>query len=115
MPCSFVHVLLSLLLVITQQLSLLHVATHWQEARTPHGLRAAEQLVGDSQGKPAKPALHDLCSQCLDAAQLAFALPAPDHVFIPLAVAYGSPARERRDGIVPQKLHDTQPRGPPRA
>ena len=109
MSRSFVHVLLSLLLLLTQQMSLQHAATHLAEAGSP---RAAAQVERGADGKPA---LRDLCALCLDGAQLAFAAPPPAHVFVPLALADDSPAEPVRTGIHPQPVHVFQPRGPPRA
>ena len=110
MSRSFVHVLLSLVLLFTQQMSMLHVTTHVGEARAAQAAQAGE--AGQPVGK-AKPALRDFCAQCLDGAQLAFAMPAPQHVFLPPALAYGPPAVRRGIGIDPQALYVFQPRGPP--
>jgi hypothetical protein len=109
MPRSLVHVLLSLLLLVSQQMSLLHAATHLAEAGNP---RAAVQV---EQGADGKPALRHLCALCLDGAQLAFAAPPSAHVFVPLALADGSPVVHVRTGIHPQPVHVFQPRGPPQA
>ncbi len=107
MSRSFVHVLLSLLLLLTQQMSLQHAATHLAEAVSP---QAAGQV---EQGADGKPALRDLCALCLDGAQLAFAAPPPAHVFVPPALADDSPVVPVRTGIRPQPVHVYQPRGPP--
>ncbi len=107
MSRSFVHVLLSLLLLLTQQMSLQHAATHAAEAGSPQAAAQVEQ--------GGKPALRDLCALCLDGAQLAFAAPPPAHVFVPLALADDSPVDPVRTGIHPQPVHVYQPRGPPRA
>jgi hypothetical protein len=109
MSRSFVHLLLSLLLLLTQQMSLQHAATHVAEASRA---QAAAQV---EQGADGKPALRDLCALCLDGAQLAIAAPPPAHVFVPLALADDSPVDPVRTGIRPQPVHAFQPRGPPRA
>jgi hypothetical protein len=107
MSRSIVHVLLSLLLLITQQMSLQHAATHLAEAARP---QAAGQVDQDADGKPV---LRHLCALCLDGAQLAFAAPPPVHGFVPLALADDSPASPVRAGIRPQPVLAFQPRGPP--
>ena len=109
MSRSFVHVLLSLLLLLTQQMSLQHAATHVAEASSPQATTQVER------GADGKPALRDLCALCLDGAQLAFAAPPSAHVFVPLALVDGSPAHDVRTGIRPQPVHVYQPRGPPQA
>ena len=109
MSRSFVHVLLSLLLLLTQQMSLQHAATHLAEASTPQATAQVEQ------GADGKPALRDLCALCLDGAQLAFAAPPSAHVFAPLALAYDRPVDRAHTGIHPQPVHVFQPRGPPQA
>ena len=112
MPRSLVHVLLSLLLLITQQLSLGHGYTHWAEVR-----EALVQQAGDdgSGGKPQKPGLHDLCGQCAASAQVAFALPTPIRRFIPTELAYAAPALPPTPGLCLLTECAFQPRGPPRA
>ena len=112
MPRFFVHVLLSLLLLLTQQMSLQHVASHLAEACRPHGVQADEQVEPGAGGKPA---LRHLCALCLDGAQLAFSLPASTHVFVPLALVDDSPTGIVRTGVHPQSIHVFQPRGPPQA
>jgi hypothetical protein len=109
----FVHMLLPLLLLLTQQMSLQHAAAHLAEACSPHGAQAAGQVEPAETG--GKPALHHLCVLCLDGAQLAFSLPASTHGFVPLALAYDSPTGILRTGIQPQPVHLFQPRGPPLA
>jgi hypothetical protein len=109
MSRSFVHVLLSLLLLLTQQMSLQHAATHIAEASSPQATTQVER------GADGKPALRDLCALCLDGAQLAFAAPAAVHIFVPLALADDSAVHDVRTGIHPQPVHVFQPRGPPQA
>jgi hypothetical protein len=112
MPRSFVHMLLSLLLLITQQMSLQHAARHLADACSPGGPQAIGQAEPGAEGKPA---MHDLCALCLDGAQLAFSLPPSVHVFVPLALAHDSPTGHVRTGIHPQTIHVFHPRGPPQA
>jgi hypothetical protein len=93
MPRSLVHLLLSLLLLVSQQLSLGHGYTHWSEFRET----LAQSLEdGQRDGKPLKPGLHDLCGQCAASAQVAFALPPTAGICLLTECVF-------------------QPRGPPRA
>jgi hypothetical protein len=112
MPRSLVHVLLSLLLLVSQQLSLGHGYTHWAEVRET----LAQSAAGESEGgKPQKPGLHDLCGQCAASAQVAFALPATIRRFIPAELAYATPSLPATPGICLLTECAFQPRGPPRA
>jgi len=117
MSRSVVHVLLSLLLLVSQQMSVLHGFSHWNEFR--HALER-HTLVQQSaepspDGKPAKPGLHEFCAQCATVAQLAFALPAMAYLFIPLALAFGMLAAPCTRGIRRLTFCAFQPRGPPQA
>ena len=109
MSRSFVHVLLSLLLLLTQQMSLQHAVTHVAEASTSQATAQVEQRADG------KPALRDLCALCLDGAQLAFAAPPSVHIFVLPTLADDSPVDAIRTGIHPQPVHVYQPRGPPQA
>lgn len=113
MPRSLIHVLLSLLLLLSQQLSLAHGYTHWSEI----GERIAQAEAGarDDGGKPAKPALHDLCGQCQASAQIAFALPTTARQFVPTELAYATPSLPATPGICLLATCPFQPRGPPQA
>jgi len=113
MPRSLVHLLLSLLLLVSQQLSLGHGYTHWTEIRDTLAQSAAE--AEGNGGKPQKPGLHDLCGQCAASAQVAFALPTPIRRFIPAELAYAAPALPPTPGICLLTECAFQPRGPPRA
>ncbi|WP_323140853.1 hypothetical protein [Massilia phyllosphaerae] len=112
MPRSLVHLLLSLLLLVSQQLSVGHGYTHWSEFRD-----TLAQSLDDGQrdGKPQKPGLHDLCGQCAASAQVAFALPTTVRRFIPAELAYAAPSLPPTAGVCLQTECAFQPRGPPRA
>ena len=109
MPRSLVHLLLSLLLLVSQQLSLGHGYTHWSEFR-----EALAQQGDSGGGKPQKPGLHDLCGQCAASAQVAFALPTPIRRFVPAELAYATPSLPPTPGICLLTECAFQPRGPPR-
>ena len=114
MSRSLVHVLLSLLLLLTQQLSLGHGYTHWNEVQESLG-RQAQAAPGDGSGKLPKPALHDLCGQCAASAQVAFAMPAAIRQFVPAELAYALPTIAPTPGICLLAACPFQSRAPPRA
>jgi hypothetical protein len=116
MSRSLVHVLLSLLLLVSQQLSLGHGYTHWAEAdETLVQQIAADADTGDGNDKLPKPGLHDLCGQCAASAQIAFALPTALRQFVPAELAYAAPALPATPGICLLKACPFQSRGPPQA
>jgi len=109
MSRSLVHVLLSLLLLVSQQLSLGHGYTLGQQTATS---AAADDEGG---GKLPKPGLHDLCGQCAASAQIAFALPATLRRFVPAELAYAAQALPATPGICLLAACPFQSRGPPQA
>jgi hypothetical protein len=116
MSRSLVHVLLSLLLLVTQQLSLGHGYTHWAEVEDTLVQQAATGTADDDDdGKPPKPGLHDLCGQCAASAQIAFALPATPRRFVPAELAYATPVIPATPGICLLTACPFQSRGPPQA
>jgi len=115
MPRSLIHVLLSLLLLLSQQLSLAHGYTHWSEISERIAQVQDQDAAPDDGGKPAKPALHDLCGQCQASAQIAFALPPTARQFVPTELAYAIPSLPATPGICLLAECPFQPRGPPQA
>jgi hypothetical protein len=116
MSRSLVHVLLSLLLLVSQQLSLGHGYTHWAEVDEALVQQAAPAASDDDgSGKLPKPGLHDLCGQCAASAQIAFALPTTLRQFVPAELAYAAPAVRATPGICLLKACPFQSRGPPQA
>jgi hypothetical protein len=109
MSRSLVHVLLSLLLLVSQQLSLGHAYSHWTDVRES----IAQQADDDS--RPSKPVLHEQCGQCAASAQVAFALPSALRQFIPAEFAYAVPSLAPTPGICLLAACPFQPRGPPLA
>ena len=114
---SALHVLLSLLLLITQQLSLGHGYSHWTEAtqRIAASIMADQDADADPTGKQQKPALHDLCGQCAASAQIAFAVAPTTRRFVAPELAYGAPNIVPSPGICRLTACAFQPRGPPLA
>jgi hypothetical protein len=113
MSRSLVHVLLSLLLLVSQQLSLGHGYTHWAEV--DETLVQQTAATNDGSGKLPKPGLHDLCGQCAASAQIAFALPATLRQFVPAKLAYAAPAVPDTPGICLRASCPFQSRAPPLA
>ena len=116
MSRSIVHVLLSLLLLLAQQASILHVAMDSGAGRARGGAApAVSQDAGVKPGKLPGGGVHDACALCMDSAQLAFALPLPVLAFIPLQLAFDTPAGACDAGIRLLGSCVFQPRGPPQA
>ena len=116
MSRSLVHVFLSLLLLVSQQLSLGHAYSHWtdvQESLTEQR-QSAYDPDGDG-GKPSKPGLHEQCGQCAASAQVAFALPSTVRQFIPAELAYAVPSLAPTPGICLLAACPFQQGAPPRA
>lgn len=109
MSRSLVHVILSLLLLVSQQLSLGHAYSHWADFQESLARQA------DGGGKPSKPVLHEQCGQCAASAQVAFALPPAIRQFIPAELAYAVPSLAATPGICLLAACPFQPRGPPPA
>ncbi|MDN4059072.1 hypothetical protein QPK31_12650 [Massilia sp. YIM B02769] len=114
MSRSIVHLLLSLLLLLAQQASILHVATDWGSARGGASL-VQEGDAGLKPGKLPGGGAHDACALCMDSAQLAFALPLPVSSFLPLTLSFDTPPGAHREGVRLLARWSVQPRGPPQA
>jgi hypothetical protein len=112
MSRSLVHVFLSLLLLVSQQLSLGHAYSHWSDVQESLSQQAGD---GDKGGKPSKPVLHEQCGQCAASAQVAFALPATVRQFIPAELAYAVPSLAPTPGVCLLAACPFQQRGPPLA
>jgi hypothetical protein len=116
MSRSLVHVLLSLLLLVSQQLSLGHAYSHWNDVQETLAQQSAYDPDGNGKGgKPTKPVLHDQCGQCAASAQVAFALPSAVRQFVPADLAYAVPSLAPTPGICLLAACPFQQRGPPRA
>jgi len=121
MSRSLVHVLLSLLLLITQQMALDHGLTHRGQVAsvvvaTQNAALDQRQELGQQPahgGTPAKPLLHHLCSHCAAGAQLAFMLPVLAFAFTPQLPSSSIAASHQADGIWRLATRAFDPRGPP--
>jgi hypothetical protein len=111
---SIVHVLLSLLLLLTQQMSLLHGFSHAGEVR--HSSAPSLGQAGkDRSGKVPKLALHDLCAKCAASAQVAFALPTATRTFLPVELAFSQAGAARASAPCLPTRCVFQSRAPPSA
>ncbi|WP_374581025.1 hypothetical protein [Pseudoduganella sp.] len=73
------HVLLALLLVLSQQLGMAHAVSHWSDYR--HGSEQQQAVDGGEGGLSAGLALDHNCSQCAAFASLASAIHTPSFTF----------------------------------
>ena len=108
MPRSVLHLLLSLVLLVAQQMALAHGLSH---------LRGAHQHPSTLQAndRPDAPALNEFCVECAADAQLDLALPLPSVRFdLPEPLASVRVTHSRAD-VRAQARRQYQPRGPPRA
>ena len=98
MSRSVLHFLLSLVLLVSQQMALAHGLSHWDEARQhAHALQSGP-APGASDG-PDTTELHDFCAECAFDTQLDVALPLPSHALpLPAPVAIVGP-RLGVDGV----------------
>ncbi|MBD8655809.1 hypothetical protein IFT68_09250 [Oxalobacteraceae sp. CFBP 13730] len=108
MPRSILHCLLSLLLLVSQQMALAHGLSHWHPAQQ----RQSMQQAG---GQPDSPALQEFCAECAADAQLDVALPLPQYIAHVPQTAVASPLALGADRVRAQPIHASYPRGPPRA
>lgn len=117
MSRSLVHILLSLLLLITQQMALDHGVMHRGQAAsvvlaTQESMQDAGQAPAHG-GNPVKPVLHHLCSHCAAGAHLAFMLPVLAFAFVPRLLSFDTAASHQADGIWRLATRAFDPRGPP--
>jgi hypothetical protein len=84
MQRRFVHILLSLLLLVSQQMAFAHAMSHWSGKLGPaHPVVKLVDAAGDSDLSSAV-AQDQSCSQCLVFAQMASAIGSTPRQFVPL-------------------------------
>ena len=96
----FLHVLLAVLLVLSQQLGMAHAVSHWSDFRHTNERQQASDV--DGKGLSAGLALDHNCSQCAAFASLASAIHTPNFTF--LSVDYSAP----QAGVALQQLTDAR-------
>lgn len=110
---NFLHVLLAVLLVLSQQLGMAHAVSHWSDFR--RGTEQQRATDVDGNGPSAGLTLDHNCSECAAFASLASAIHTPRFTF--LAVDYSAP----QSGVAVLQLHGARTaraydsRAPPRA
>lgn len=97
---QLLHVLLALLLVLSQQLGMAHAISHWSDFR--HGSEQQQASDTDGNGLSAGLALDHNCSQCAAFASLATAIHTPSFTF--QSVDYNAP----QAGITLPQLEGTR-------
>lgn len=108
MPRSILHCLLSLLLLVSQQMALAHGLSHWHSAQQRHVMQQAG-------GQPDAPALQEFCAECAADAQLDVGLPLPQYLGHVPQTAVPGPLALGADLVRAQLVRACLPRGPPRA
>jgi hypothetical protein len=76
-----VFVLLSLLLVLTQQMGFTHALSHWSGQRTTETAQLTAQQGDDVDGAPKAQSFDQSCEQCLAFAQIGTPLNVQVHSF----------------------------------
>jgi hypothetical protein len=107
----FLRVLLSLLLLVTQQMAVGHAMSHWTGSAD-----TAARSQADGKHKPAKMVADDQgCSECLAYAQLASVIGSPAHSVPALAVAALDAASPFPAAVCARTVCVFQSRAPPQA
>ena len=108
---SIIRVLLSLVLLMSQQMAFTHAMAHWANVSNE-----TAGLQSDRGGKTPQGAAHDkLCAQCLDFAQLASPVGTASRVFFvsESGFLYSAPAATSADRSCTVRFF--QSRAPPQA
>lgn len=81
---SILHVLLSLLLLVSQQMAFAHAMSHWTGKIAPAHAAVASIGLGAERDLSSSVAQDGSCSQCLAFAQMASAIGSTPRQFVPL-------------------------------
>jgi hypothetical protein len=106
---SIIRVLLSLLLLMSQQMAFTHAVTHWGGRASP---LAGQQETGDNSLSKVF-AQHQTCDQCLSFAQIATALGNTPHHFAPADPGSDAIATSSRRAACARTVCVFQSRAPP--
>lgn len=114
MSRPILHLLLSLVLLVSQQMALAHGWSHWNEEHqgAPTWQDGQPHAASD---RPDSPALHGFCAECAADAQLDFALPLPAYALSVPKVVDSVRVAPFTLGVQPPQARPYQPRAPPRA
>ncbi|ATQ77321.1 hypothetical protein CR152_24480 [Massilia violaceinigra] len=112
-----IRILLSLLLLMSQQMATMHVMSHWSTASAGGQAQAEAQPQPDGEGSALSRAIarDQSCDQCLAFAQLAGPLPSHAHGFIFADAALAPAASISPQAARARTLNAFEPRGPPQA
>lgn len=111
---AFFRVLLSLLLLLSQQMAMSHALSHW--TASIDGARGAQQLELDEGGNPGSALARDQsCKQCLAFAQLATPVASAACTFVASDADPTWAAASSASALCARTDCAFQPRGPPRA
>lgn len=108
---AFTRVLLSLLLLVSQQMAVAHITAHWS-ARAVMMAQAGKEAAKD--GSLSKSLAQDLsCDQCFTFAQMASPLAHEPRTFVPPSECTRSRAAAVQCPHAARTIRAFQPRGPP--
>jgi len=96
----FLHVLLAVLLVLSQQLGMAHAVSHWSDFRSGPERQQATDVDGN--GPSAGLTLDHNCSECAAFASLASAIHTPSFAF--LSADYSAP----QSGVALPQIHSAR-------
>jgi hypothetical protein len=106
-----IRVLLSLLLLVSQQMAIAHVITHWSGQRNAN----VEQMQERDDGVSKAFAKERLCDQCLAFAQIAGAIGSGTRSFVPPALAAAAFSHFEDRAVTARTVVPFLSRGPPAA
>ncbi|NHZ80265.1 hypothetical protein F2P44_13420 [Massilia sp. CCM 8695] len=112
-----IRLLLSLLLLISQQMATTHVMSHWNTASAASQALAQAQPQPDGDGSALSRAIarDQSCDQCLAFAQLAGPLASHAHGFVLADAGLTLAASISPQAARARTLNAFEPRGPPQA
>jgi hypothetical protein len=108
---STIHLLLSLLLLLSQQMAIAHAVSHWSGRATPAPPAAAQQSGERSLSEAF--ALDQSCSQCLAFAQIGGLVGSAPFRFDPVAAAASPVCVDASQAACARTVCAYHPRAPP--
>ncbi|MFB9240490.1 hypothetical protein IV454_24970 [Massilia antarctica] len=110
-----IRILLSLLLLLSQQMATTHVMSHWSSGSASGQASAQAQPDQDGSGLSRAIARDQSCDQCLALAQLAGPLASHMHGFVLADAGLTLAASISPQAARARTLNAFEPRGPPQA
>lgn len=108
-----VHILLSLLLLVSQQMAFAHAMSHWSGKIGASHPAVAQVQAGDESDLSSAVAQDQSCSQCLAFAQMASAIGSTPRQFIPLDLQAERAGGFIADEAAPRTVCVFRSRAPP--